>query len=264
LKQILKNIFDAYILLNFHVASSVLAIYFIFNQNIDYYYSLFIFISTVLSYNLIRLLSFSGNRFFIKRFYCRFKQSIKIMLIYLTLITAYLFLRLDPQKQMSLIPLFIITFLYNFEFHKLPRLRDFGLIKIALVAFVWAGMTVIVPNINQLNEQIFLVALFVFFLIFLLTLGFDQRDVLIDQDDLGSIPQRFNNKLWLVYIVLTVILSVLNYYIMSTKFFLITEFFIILSSIMSYRSTIKKSFYYTAFWLESIPILWWLSIILIQ
>jgi hypothetical protein len=264
LKQILKNIFDAYILLNFHVAFAIVSIYLIFNKNIDFNYSFFIFFSTILSYNLIRLLGFSGNRFFIKRFYIQFKKSVKLLLLSLFLITAYLFLRLDIQKQMSLIPLFIITFLYNFEYRKLPRLRDFGFIKIALVAFVWAGMTVMVPHIHHLNSYYFLEAVFVFFLIILLTLGFDQRDVLIDREDLGTIPQKYHHSLWLIYVFLLLLLSILNFYLMSHKTFIVTETVLIIATSMSYTSTTEKSFYYTAFWLESIPIIWWLSISLIR
>ncbi len=256
MKQRIKNIFKAYILLNIHVALSVVSLYFIFNGFKSNNYLFFLFFSTVLSYNLIRFISFGGNRFFVKAFFVKYKKTISLFLVLVTVLNIFFYLKLDLIQQVSLIPLFLITFLYNFEIKVIPKLRQFGLIKILLVAFVWAGVTVMVPQLHLLNNHTIWQSLYVFLLVSLLTLGFDQRDILLDETHLKTIPQRFHNHLRLIYTVYFITLSLLNMIIFNSLKLFITEIIIILSVILSYRSTSHKSFYYTAFWVEAIPIFW--------
>ncbi len=258
MKKRIKNIFKAYILLNIHVALAVVSLYAIFNQSINTNYLLFLFFSTILSYNLIRLMSFGGNRFFVRIFFARFKKIIVVFLGIVTLCMFYFYFHLDLMRQVSLIPLFLITFLYNFELILFPKLRQFGLIKILLVAFVWAGVTVIVPKYHNLDTHTVLQALFVFLFVSLLTLGFDQRDILIDSKDLKTIPKRFKKHLWIIYLIFFILLTGINFSLFQGEKSLISEIIITAATILSYRSTNFKSFYYTAFWIEALPIFWFI------
>jgi len=172
-----------------------MAICLIFNSKIDLNYCLFVFFSTILAYNFIRLINFNGNRYFIKKYYVRFRKLICLILILTLVLSIYFYLNLDFLTKIILIPLFIITFLYNFEYRSLPRLRNIGLIKILLVAFVWTGLSILVPNFTELNQVWLLKALMVFLYITMITLAFDQRDILIDNRDLKTLPKLFSGYL---------------------------------------------------------------------
>ncbi len=217
---------------------------------------IFLFTSTIISYNFIRLINFAGNRFFIRKYYARYKKLIVLFLGITGLVMLVSFFKLDLTTEFALLPLFIITLLYNFDYKNLPKFRDNGILKIMIVGFVWAGLTVLVPEFKELNNRIVFQTLLVFFYIIMLTTGFDKRDILIDRSELKTLPQLFPKKMFLIYLLFFVILTGLNFMIYPTKDFWVNESVILLSVLMSYRSNTEKSFYYTAFWLEAMPIFW--------
>ena len=256
MKEFLKHIFDLYLILNIHVALAVTALYMVFNRDADITYVIFLFSSTIVSYNFIRLLSFGGNRFFIKRYYTKYKKPIMSFLGLILLISILAFLKLNLIIQLAMIPLFIITFLYNFDYKNLPKFRDNGIIKILIVGFVWAGLVVLIPHFKNINIHVLLQTLLVFFYVIMLTLGFDKRDILVDQTELKTLPQLFPNRMIIIYLVFFLILSGLNFIIYDNPINWLNELVIFLSTFMSFRSNTEKSFYYTAFWLEAMPIFW--------
>lgn len=262
MKRIFKQIINLYLILNIHVALAVTALYLVFNPHWNASYLFFIFFSTIISYNFIRILSFGSNRFFIKKYYAHYKKSIFIFLAISVISSLYFFLKINLEKQLALIPLFLITFLYNFDYKNLPRFRDNGIIKILIVGFVWAGLTVLIPNFEFLNTLLLLKTLLVFLYVVMLTLGFDKRDIVIDDHNLKTIPQLFPNRMFLIYLGFFIILTGLNFSIFKQPVNLFNEIVIFISTWMSYRSNSEKSFYYTAFWLEAMPILWFLSLLL--
>ena len=242
------------------MALAVTSLYLVFNSQYDFNYLIFLFTSSVISYNFIRLISFRSNRFFIKKYYAQYKRKIFWFLAIMGLFALTSYLRLDLTTQIALIPLFIITFMYNFDYKNLPKFRDNGILKIMIVGFVWAGLVVLVPSFQKLNKRIALQTLLVFFYIVLLTTGFDKRDILIDRSDLKTLPQLFPNHMFFIYLIFFMILSILNFLLYQTNTFWINESIIFLSTLMSYRSNTEKSFYYTAFWLEAMPVFWLLLI----
>ena len=225
---------------------------------------IFLFSSTIVSYNLIRLLSFGGNRFFIKRYYVRYKQAVILFLGFVILISIPAFFKLNLIIQLAMIPLFIITFLYNFDYKNLPKFRDNGIIKILIVGFVWAGLVVLIPHFKNINIHVLLQTLLVFFYVIMLTLGFDKRDILVDQTELKTLPQLFPNRMFIIYLIFFLILSGLNFIIYIKPINWLNELVIFTSTLMSYRSNTEKSFYYTAFWLEAMSIFWFIGFLIIK
>lgn len=256
MKDFFKHIFDLYLILNIHVALAVVALYLVFNRDVNIIYVLFLLSSTIVSYNFIRLLSFGGNRFFIKKYYVKYKGAVMMFLGLMTLVSIWSFIRLNLIVQLAMIPLFIITFLYNFDYQNVPKFRDNGIIKILIVGFVWAGLVVLLPHFNNIDAVILLKTILVFFFVVMLTLGFDKRDILIDQTELKTLPQLFPNRMFSIYFIFFIILSGLNFIIYNNPINWLNELVIFLSTLMSYRSNAEKSFYYTAFWLEAMPIFW--------
>ncbi len=168
------------------------------------------------------------------------------------------YINLNITTQTALIPLFIITFLYNFDYKNLPKFRDNGILKIMIVGFVWAGLVVLVPHFQNISRDILLQTLLVFLYVVMLTTGFDKRDILIDRSDLKTLPQLFPDQMFFIYFIFFIILTCLNFILYQSQDFWINESIIFISTLMSYRSNTEKSFYYTAFWLEAMPIFWFL------
>jgi len=269
LKHLALNIFNFYIYFNVHVALSVVALYLIFNQFSIDNYLFFVFFSTVLAYNIIRLFNFKSNRFFIKKFFVKYKNLIFISLLISSLLSIVFYLKLDLPAQFLLIPFLAISFFYNLDFKYAPflKLRNNGTVKIISVAVVWSGLTVLIPLINSQNYkgiEITIRFLWVLFYVLMLTLSFDQRDLLIDKLHTQTLPQKYSKKLFYIYLFLSIILIVLSMFIFQGKQLFITELIIILSTYLCYRSTAQKSFYYTAFWIEALPVLWLLLLYLVK
>jgi len=265
LKQLLVKIFKFYILSNLHVAFSLLALYNIFNKNIDNYYAVFLVSSTVLSYNMIRFFSFKTNRFFIKKFVIKHQAWFIGIIVLSTFLSFYSFIYFAKIIKLLLIPFFGLTLFYNLNFSFLPfgKLRKNGVIKIVVVALVWSGLLVFIPEFssiyhsgNYLNTC--LVCVFVFIYVLMLTMSFDQRDLLIDNSNLRTLPQLYSKYLIYFYVFFNAILTLIAYvYTDSLLAFSIYIFMINLSVLLCYKSTEHKNFYYTAFWIEGLPILWY-------
>lgn len=264
MKDFLKHIFDLYLILNIHVSLAITVLYLVFNNEPNTTYIIFLLSSTITSYNFIRLLSFGSNRFFLKRYYAKYKGSIGMFIATTTLVSFVSFIKLDLTTQFALIPLFIITFLYNFDYKSLPKFRDNGIVKILIVGFVWAGLVVLIPHFKNIDTNILLKTLFIFFYVVMLTLGFDKRDILVDHSDLKTLPQLYPNRMFVIYLIFFIVLSGLNFITYRTPLNWLNELIIFISSLMSYRSNNEKSFYYTAFWLEAMPVFWLLLILLSQ
>jgi L-asparagine transporter-like permease len=142
-------------------------------------------------------------------------------------------------------------------------LRNNGILKIVSVAAVWSGLIVLIPQMvyqNNLKYEWILKSLFVFIYILMLTMSFDQRDLLIDKQSLKTLPQRFSAGLKYIYLIFLLILLILSFYIFKDKELIISILTIILSVILCSYSHEKKSFYYTAFWIEAIPVFWYLTL----
>ena len=266
LKQLLFKIFKFYILSNLHVAFSLLALYSIFNKNIDNYYAVFLVSSTVLSYNMIRFFSFKTNRFFVKKFVVKYKFWFIGIIVLSTIISFYTFINFTIIIKLLLIPFFGLTLFYNLSFKFLPfdNLRKNGIVKIIIVALVWSGLLVFIPQFlsiyhsgNYLNTC--LACIFVFVYVLMLTMSFDQRDLLIDNINLRTLPQLYSRYLIYFYVVFNTILTLIAYaYTQNILEFVIYIIIINLSTFLCYQSTEQKHFYYTAFWIEGLPIFWYI------
>ncbi len=256
LKSFFKHLFDLYIILNVHVALAISALYLIINQEHSFIYLIFLGSATILSYNFIRLISFSSNRMFIKKYYFLYKRPVIIFLSLIILTVSISFFMLNLSTKLSIIPLMMMTLLYNFDYKNLPKFRDNGIIKILIVGFVWTGLTVLVPNFEDLNINIILKSLLIFLYVVMLTIGFDKRDILVDKSHLKTLPQLFPNKMFVIYLIFFGLITGLNFLIYQQPANWLNELIIFFSTLMSYRSNTEKSFYYTAFWLEAMPMFW--------
>ncbi len=252
-----KILFDLYIISNIHVAVSVVMLYMIFNNaHPDWNYAGFLFWGTVFSYGSIRLFFWERGREIFKNYYKKYRILFFMLLVVSFLFSLYYFFQLPVSVRFSIIPLAVITLFYQ---SNLPffSFRQNGILKIVTVSFVWAMLAVVIPGIYYENLSfLHLKFIFVFTYVFLLTLSFDQRDILIDQRDLGTLPQLFPDHKKLIYIAIGLLLLGISFFIFKGKELYIAFIVVMLSLILSWHSDNKKNFYYTAFIIESLPIFW--------
>ena len=274
--RVIKQFFDFYLNSSVHVALAVYAMSFItlkrfnilYDENILY----FIFYATITAYNFVKY-------FGIAKFHHRsLTQSLKAIQIFSFICFAFLCyyaLQLPFKSLIYILAFGVITFLYAFPF--IPKdfyldnqqnLRDVSGIKVYIIAFVWTGVTVFLPLINNeftFNADVFITAFQYFIFVIVLMLPFEIRDLKYDSLKLATIPQKIGVKLTKLFGLIFLMV------------FFFAEFFkdelsncnITSSSIITFITAIflvftnkKRSRYYSSFWVESIPIFWLIIVLL--
>jgi hypothetical protein len=261
-----KNIFKFYINASFHVALAVVCLTDItireFDVPRDYKLLLFIFLATITGYNFVKyagivylhhlslaknLLQIQTSSFiaFVGLVFLAFFQSVSVLFF------------------SGILGLFTLSYALPL-FGNNTNLRGLTGLKIFVIAFVWAGVTVLLPLADQVNLwewDVVIVFLQRFFLVLALILPFEIRDLQFDIAQLGTIPQKFGVRgTRIVGLVLICIFVSLEFFKHQTSMAnTISLIFVgILLIVLIRYSTISQSKYFASFWVESVPILWWL------
>jgi hypothetical protein len=269
-KHTLLKIVDFYIFSNIHV--SFVAFFLVkitlitigISENISAW---FVFFSTLLSYNIIRFLRVSD----IKNWYNLWiKQHLK-MLYSISIISVialvYLTFQLRLKAILILIPFSLATLFYVFPL-KRYSLRNVAGLKLFLIAFSWAGITVLFPlvqNYMSLRSVDWIVFIQRFLIIIVLTIPFDIRDMNYDVSKLKTLPQQlgiqktkhFGLVLLIVFFFLEFIKPV------EEKQLIIVLLISFLSGFILLKATNTQNKYYSALFVEAIPIVWYLLMIMI-
>lgn len=123
-------------------------------------------------------------------------------------------LHLNVRHFMVLGIVMLITVLYSFPFlpfRKKKRLKDFGLLKILTLTYVWTLITVWFPlaNLTRITSDFQLVFAHRFVFMFALCLAFDIRDMEADgQEGIRTIPVKFGKKWSYIGIYLSLLVFV--------------------------------------------------------
>ncbi len=142
---------------------------------------------------IIRLKDFlAEQRYGVIYFY---RNHIRVYAVLGLLISTFYFFLLDRSTQIFLIVPALLSGLYVIPVFGKKRLRDFNHVKIYVIALVFSGLTVLLPNYflkADWDLSLVLLAIERFLFIFLLTLPFDIRDLKVDQfGQVATIPSRF-------------------------------------------------------------------------
>jgi len=276
--QFLKRIFDFYLFSNIHVALSgfCLTKVTLFKFNIENSLTpYFVGLSIIISYNFIRFFEIKKKRLNWYKNWFELNKKYLFILSFITLLLLGLVLNSDNFKMKSIVILFpfaFMTFFYVVPLFKIGKLevsfRNFPFIKIFSIAVAWAGITVLFPiyDANYLiSEHVFLEFFQRTLLLISITIPFDIRDVKRDSDTLKTIPQVLgvvNSKL-LGYMLL---LGFVCIGFIRNDFANLDVILLIIVAMISagflFFSSEKRTRYYTAFWVEAIPIIWFILIIL--
>jgi 4-hydroxybenzoate polyprenyltransferase len=163
------------------------------------------------------------------------------------------------------IPFGFLTILYAIPFLSglQKSLRAISYLKIIIVAFVWAGTTVVLPIVNSgevIDESVALYAIQRFLIVAVLILPFDIRDIQYDAISLQTIPMKIGikntKKLGFVLLLFALVIE----FLISTQTISKNIFlgFSLITLLFLMRAEKNQSKYYSSFWVESLPVFWWL------
>jgi hypothetical protein len=269
--SVLKKEFDFYIQSSIHVALSVYSLvqitYIMFPIPVDNSILFFTFFGTIVGYNFVKyetLIRTQKNQM-------QSKLKSVVLLSFLSfLAVGYYFFQMQRMAQIVSVAFFILTLLYTLPFFPNRRnARNWAGVKIYIVAFCWVGVTLVLPVLNAeipISFDFYPKAMQRFILVFVLTLIFEIIDLKNDDPYLKTIPQQIGVKrtkilgyvLLLIFIVLEIF--ILHFQIQPLIFEIVIA--IAIALFLAFANE-KRSKYYTSFWAESIPILWYLLLHLI-
>jgi hypothetical protein len=146
--------------------------------------------------------------------------------------------------------------------------RNWAGVKIYIVALCWVGVTVVLPVLNAsipIALDFYLICIERFLLIFVLILIFEIIDLKNDDVHLKTVPQQIGVKrtkqLGYLLLLLYGTLSLFSFHLKGSftiQYLILSFFFLLVIAFFLAFANERRSKYYTSFWVESVPILWWL------
>jgi hypothetical protein len=268
----LKQWLQIYINSSIHVSLSASALTYItileFGQTPNFYLLWLVFFSTIVAYNFIKYFGLAQSH------HRTLTKQLKLTL-WISLLAFGGCLWCLNSLSRSTFVLFLlsgaITFLYAIPIGLRQRivvgrnLRAISGLKIFVISLVWTIVTVVIPLVEQqipIGKVALLYAVQRFVFIMVLMLPFDIRDMVYDQLKLGTVPQLLGLFWTKIAGVIGVTCVVVLAHISQTDNspLLITCALLLIALL---KSSPERSFNYSAFWVEALPIVW-LMLCLIQ
>jgi 4-hydroxybenzoate polyprenyltransferase len=253
--------FEFYVKSNIHLAFSVTCLgglsLVVSQDKVSENVLIFIFSSALFSYNFIK---------FSTLFHNSQKDKIPKSILFISLVSfvialGMLFTFSFIMKGFALIGSILVV-LYSISFDGFSNWRNKKGLKIYLVALSWILLTVGIP---LASDSFFSISLFLklsfiqFVYVWVAILPFEIRDVTIDSSHLKTLPQQlgiYKTKiLGIILLVLGASCSLLFFGANNEMLFSTLLIFVLLGMFL-YYSDPSNSFYYTAFWVEGIPVVW--------
>jgi len=263
----LKNIFDFYLNSSIHVALSCYALvritFHVFHIQYDEPMALFVFFGTVVGYNFVKYDALVR----VKKNPIGYQLKIIAVFSFISVIlVGYYFFHLNRITQIVSVGIFAITALYTLPFFPNRRnARNWAGVKIYIVALCWVGATLVLPIINAeipFSVYFFIKCIQRFILVFVLILVFEILDLANDDPHLKTVPQTIGVKrtkiLGFSLLVPFWIVGILTF---SFHELIINLIMVVMLMLFIVFANPNRSKYYTSFWVESVPILWWLMIV---
>ncbi len=267
--NVFNKIIDFYINASIHVAFAVYAFLRItelyleipYQKNLNY----FIFFGTITGYNFVK---FAGVAKLHHRSLTRNLKIIQIFSFFCFLAMCFYAFSLPINTLLLATPFTFLTILYAVPFLSgfEKNLRNIGYLKIIIVALVWAAFSVIIPVFEATKSFSYeAILLFIqrFFLVIVLILPFEIRDLQFDAISLQTIPRKIGipktKRLGLILMLFSLLISYALSVNFETKNAFMIFFFLVIVLLM--RAKVNQLKYYSTFWVEALPIIWWLLLL---
>lgn len=244
--RILQKIADFYIDASIHVALAIASLVYVTQLDIYFDYSSAIFFGTIVAYNFLKYIELIA----VKKVFSVKIKAIIIFTILSFLAFLFFFFGMERKIQLQLFLTGILVLVY-------PFLRKQGWLKLFLVSFVITITTALIPfSFDEvIGSDWPIVVLQRFFFVTSLMVPFEIYDSQFDKESLHTLPQRFGiRKAKLFGILLVIPFLVLEFLKVNSSLTVIPVGIITVLAI--HFTSLKRNEYYTSFWVESIPIVW--------
>lgn len=276
--RIFKQILNFYINSSIHVGLSCYALVrmtqYMFHIPSDESVANFAFFGTIMGYNFVKYDALTRTH------KLELRKELKLIILFSFcsfLLVGYYFFQLQIIVQVISVAFLGILLLYTLPFFPNKKnARNWAGVKIYIVALCWVGVTIILPLLNEnvsVGSDFYFKCVQRFILIFVLVLVFEIIDLKNDDPHLQTVPQQIGVKYTKIlgYVLLIIFcgLEFLNSHIngnfqsVPLQLVLIFVVAIVVALFLAFANE-NRSKYYTSFWVESIPIFWWLFLISLQ
>lgn len=264
-----KRAFAFYINSSIHVALAVVALAAIttmeYKLTVPREFWLFVFFGAITGYNFVKYAKIAGLH---HRHLTYSLKTIQVFsaLCFIPLLYSLFYL---PWNVLLVIACFgIPTFFYAVPLIRHRNLRSLTGIKVFVVAFVWAGISVIIPVMvakESISNDVLLTFFQRIFIVVALMLPFEIRDIPYDSLNLKTLPQQMG--VWGTKMLgegVLLICFVFEFFKHTTDVAYLLSLFIfsIILGGMLIISKAHQSRFFASFWVEGLPILWWLLFVL--
>ena len=192
------------------------------------------------------------------------KKKIYFITSISSIFLVYFLFQLRLKAILILAPFILLTLFYVFPIAKFS-LRERAGVKLFLLAISWAGITVLFPLVQNyllLRSVDYITFLQRFLFVFAITIPFDIRDLKYDKPSLNTIPQVIGVKkskyLAIIVLIIFILLEVFKQLFFNFSFEPKIVFVFMLSVWLIYKASVDRNKYYTSFFVEAIPIFWYL------
>ena len=265
--RLIERIFSFYVFSNIHVAlsTSCLVMLTLGNYQLhDFRSLLFVFSGTVLAYNFIRIVQMdrlypSLSNWIRSSF--RWLLALNVISLSILIYSAFHF---SSRDLLFVAPFALLTLFYVVPFHgRLKGLRNLPGFKLFLIAAVWGGVTVLFPiwaNDLNIDDKAWVIFVQRFLFVLAITLPFDIRDLQLDDPDLATLPQtigvRKSKILGLgALCIFALLFFFVDFYRDAEQWVGLATAFVSAGFIL--KAGVYQNRFYSGFWVEGIPIFWW-------
>jgi len=268
--SILKRLFSYYVFSNIHVSIAAFCLvkitltdYEISDNTIPY----FVLISTLVSYNFIRFYQIDDIDKSVSKWIISNKKSLILLNVVALMLLMVLTFKIKLADVLILIPFVFATVFYVVPLSKKKKnLRSIASLKLFLIAFSWAGITVLLPLIHHdisISLNVWIVFVQRFLIMIALAIPFDIRDFKFDKEEIRTLPQTIGvkNSKYIGSVAL-LLFFVLEFFRNPNLNELIIAFLVAIISFFLLIYTKKdQNRYYTSFWVEAMPVFWYLLLL---
>jgi len=269
--NLLKQCFGFYVFANIHVALASYCLIRITFLEFDFEnqsLAFFVFFATILSYNMIRLVQLDRINSMTAIWIRAHKKSLVFLNVLALFGLVYFAFDLNLSGFKALLPFVVATLFYVLPIkNKSSGLRQIPGLKLFLIALSWAGITLYFPiqeaGLAVSNQWLFFAQRFLFILA--ITIPFDIRDSQFDLRELATLPQVLGvNKAKIVAIMAVVAFLVVDLFLLdiSESIFKVHLLVALISMVLIGFSSPLRNRFYTTFWVEAIPIVWYILVLI--
>ncbi len=275
--ELSKRILNFYINSSIHVALAASAFTYItlvqfglaYNVNLLY----FVFFATITGYNFVK---YFGVAKFHHRSLAGWLKAIQVFSLISFIAMCYYAYGLKINTLLILSVSGLVTFLYAIPLLPMTYFRDpqknlrqISGLKIYVIALVWMVITVLLPLIESdisLDSDVVITSMQRFLFVIVLMFPFEIRDLNYDSLKLATIPQKIGVKnTKIIAVLLLMVFFVLDYFKDElTSDSILSTLTIVFMTLLFVFSNKNQSKYYSAFWVEGLPIVWLIILLMLS